>query len=247
MEVTYKTRGIILRREPYGEDDSRVFVYTQDCGKLDLIARGTQKLSSKLASHIEPLNLGEIMVVRGKQYDYLGSAISEDVFANTKGNYDKIAIAGEILKLVNDTVKEKQAEQEIFLLLKEFLEILNTNAETQNFASLLKILSMAFILKFLSLLGYAPELYKCVACQKELALDNNKFNFSKGGVICKTCGVQDGIAISKEVIEVMRLMLTQSWRDIGELKSANEIIIEAGKFISQCEEYCLVDFLRQRR
>src|SRR3989338_10081061 len=107
MEVTYKTQGIILRREQYGENDSRVFVYTRNFGKLDLGARGTQKLLSKLAAHIEPLNLGEIMAVRGRQYDYLGSIVSENIFSGLRGDYDKIRAAGEILKLVNDAVKEK--------------------------------------------------------------------------------------------------------------------------------------------
>jgi DNA repair protein RecO (recombination protein O) len=157
MEVTYKTRGIILRREPYGEDDSRVFIYTPDFGKLDLIARGTQKLSSKLAAHIEPLNLCEIMIVRGKQYDYLGSIVSEDVFFNIKNNYDKMATAGEIVKLVNDAIKEKQTEPEIFLLLREFLDFINV-IEGEQALVCFQILKSAFILKFLALLGYAPNL-----------------------------------------------------------------------------------------
>ena len=155
MEVTYKTQGIILTREPYGEDDSRVFIYTPDFGKLDLIARGTQKLSSKLAAHIEPLNFGEIMAIRGKQYDYLGSAISENIFAGIKSDYDKMAIAGEIVKLINGAIKEKQAEPEIFLLLKDFLNILNIDAKPAAFS--FDILKLVFILKFLSLLGYAPN------------------------------------------------------------------------------------------
>lgn len=237
MEVTYKTKGIVLRREPYNENDSRVFVYTRDFGKLDLIARGTQKLSSKLVSHIEPLNLCEIMVVRGKQYDYLGTIISEEVFAGVKDDYDKTVTAGEILKLVNDAVKEKQAEPEIFLLLQEFFKILNNG----------HILKSAFILKFLALLGYAPELDKCVVCQAELTLDNNQFSFAKGGVVCQRCGMPDGIPISNEAIKFMRLMLAQNLREIGELQLVTEIIAEAGKFIERCQEYCLVDFLSQKR
>ena len=82
------------------------------------------------------------MVVRGKQYDYLGTAISEEVFAGIKDDYDKTTVPGEILKLVNEVTKEKQAEQAIFLLLKEFFSILN-DVETRHGASLLEILFSA--------------------------------------------------------------------------------------------------------
>lgn len=197
MEVTYKTKGIVLRREPYNENDSRVFVYTRDFGKLDLIARGTQKLSSKLVSHIEPLNLCEIMVVRGKQYDYLGTIISEEVFAGVKDDYDKTVTAGEILKLVNDAVKEKQAEPEIFLLLQEFFKILNNG----------HILKSAFILKFLALLGYAPELDKCVVCSRQLQPGGNSFSYAAGGVVCGGCRQGEPL-LSDGAINTIRLILT---------------------------------------
>src|SRR3989338_9265300 len=246
MEVTYKTQGIILQREQYGENDSRVFVYTPNFGKLELVARGTQKLSSKLAAHLEPLNLCEIMVVRGKQYDYLGTAISEEVFAGIKDDYDKTTVAGEILKLVNEVTKEKQAEQAIFLLLKEFFSILN-DVETRHGASLLEILFSAFTLKFLSLLGYAPQLERCVVCQKTIELDNNKFSFSHGGMVCKMCNAPDSVAISNEAVKIMRLALTPNWQDILKLTIPNELRTETGRLATQFKEYCLVDFLRQKR
>ncbi len=205
MEVTYKTRGIILEREAYGENDSRVFIYTPDFGKLALVARGTQKLSSKLAAHLEPLNFCEIMVVRGKQYDYVGNAISEEVFAGIKDDYAKTAVAGEILKLVNEVTREKQAEREIFLLLKDFLAAVSIEYGPTPIR--LYILKFTFILKFISLLGYAPELDKCVVCRKKISGLNNKFNFAKGGVVCQLCDVKDCITISSEAIKAMCFLL----------------------------------------
>ena len=84
MEVSQKSKAIILKREAFLENNSRVFIYSQNFGKLDLVARGTQKISSKLAGHIEPLNLCEIMIIKGKQYNYLGSALCENSFLNIK-------------------------------------------------------------------------------------------------------------------------------------------------------------------
>ena len=69
MEETFNTKAIILKREPFWEADTRVVVYSLEKGKLHLIARGTKKISSKLAGHLEPMNFVDLMVVRGKQFD----------------------------------------------------------------------------------------------------------------------------------------------------------------------------------
>ena len=237
MEVTYKTQGIILQREQYGENDSRVFVYTSDFGKLELVARGTQKLSSKLAAHLEPLNLCEIMVVRGKQYDYLGTAISEEVFAGIKDDYDKTTVAGEILKLVNEVTKEKQAEQAIFLLLKEFFSILN-DVETRHGASLLEILFSAFTLKFLSLLGYAPQLERCVVCQRRLQTGGNSFSYVTGGVVCSGCCKGDR-ALSGTAINTLRLMLTAPLSTVADTNIKENVTAEATAVIREMRLYHL--------
>jgi len=155
MESTKKTKAIVLRREPFNENDSRVFVYTQYFGKLSLIARGTQKLSSKLVAHIEPLNLCEVMIIKGRQYDYLGSCISEDVFSGIKNDYNKSKVAGESARIIDGIVKGEEKDEQIFLMLNKFLEILNNN-EMNN--SQLILLKNVFVLKLVSLLGYQPNL-----------------------------------------------------------------------------------------
>jgi len=236
MEVTYKTQGIILQREQYGENDSRVFVYTPNFGKLELVARGTQKLSSKLSAHLEPLNLCEIMVVRGKQYDYLGVAISEEVFAGIKNDYGKTAAAGEILKLVNEVTKEKQAEQAIFLLLKEFLNALD--AETRHGASLFDVLKSTFTLKFLALLGYAPQLERCVVCQRQLQPGGNSFSYITGGVVCSGCRKGER-ALSDAAINTMRLMLTAPLSTLADANIKENFTVEATAVIKEMRLYHL--------
>ncbi|PIT93668.1 DNA repair protein RecO [Candidatus Falkowbacteria bacterium CG10_big_fil_rev_8_21_14_0_10_43_11] len=207
MEVTYKNQAIILAREPYGENDSRVFVYTRDFGKLDLVARGTQKLSSKLAAHIEPLNLGEIMVVRGKQYDYLGSVVSEKVFAGIKDNYEKTAAAGEIVKLIKEIIKDSEQDEQVFLMLNKFLEILNNNEIN---SSQLILLKSAFALKLISRLGYQPQL-------DDLKIGN--------------------IKASKKITAMAKLILQKKLNEIITIDIESELIKEFSKVINSYKLY----------
>ena len=88
MEETYRVKAIILNRQAFRENDVMVTVQSMDKGKLKLVARGVKKMQSKLAGHLEPLNLGDIMVVRGKQFNYVGSANAENCYANIKSDLE---------------------------------------------------------------------------------------------------------------------------------------------------------------
>ena len=157
MDATYTTKAIILRREPYHENDARVAIYTRDFGKLVLVARGARKLSSKLASHLEPLNVCDIMVVKGRQYDYVGSCVSEEVFFGLKNDYDTSLLGGNTAALVDYAIKGAEPDGRIFLMLEKFLTTLNAAAGKASFRRL-QTLQSAFCLKFVSLLGYRPRL-----------------------------------------------------------------------------------------
>ncbi|MFA5318341.1 MAG: DNA repair protein RecO [Patescibacteria group bacterium] len=208
-EATTKTKAIILRREPYLDNDSRVFVYSQDFGKLNLVVRGTQKLSSKLAAHIEPLNFCEIMIIKGKQYDYLGSCISEDVFSGIKKDYEKSIAAGEVLRIVDNIVKGEEKDEQIFFMLKKFLEVLNNITERRHGASA-HILKSAFILKLISLLGYQPKL-------DESRMGNNK--------------------ISLKLANFVQMILTMKFEEILNMEIEEKLASELNNAVNKYKQY----------
>ncbi|MFH1326084.1 MAG: DNA repair protein RecO [Candidatus Falkowbacteria bacterium] len=209
MEVTQKTKAIILKREAFNESNSRVFVYTQDFGKLDLVARGTNKLSSKLASHIEPLNLCEIMIIKGKQYNYLGSAVSENVFINIKNDYVKCIISGEVAQAVDQIIKGREKDEQIFLMLYRFLEVLN-NCGDNILECRLQTMRSAFILKLISMLGYQPDLD----------------NFKVGNILA-----------SKNVINIMKFALKNKFEDIAQADFTAELVKEFEQVVKQYKQY----------
>ncbi len=105
MEATYQIKAIILNRMAFSEDDTKVIIYSQTKGKLELVARGTKKIKSKLAGHVEPITLSDLMVVHGRQYDYVGNAVTQKSFANVKSDLDKLMIVGRIISIFNKIIK----------------------------------------------------------------------------------------------------------------------------------------------
>jgi len=206
MDETFQTSVIILNRLPFGEDDSKIIAYSPTKGKIELIARGTKKIKSKLAGHLEPITLTDLMVVPGKQYDYVGNAVSRISYANIKSDLDKLTVAGQVIGIFNKIIKSGQSERDIYELLNDFLTLLNLgNVNKADY----NLLASFFIIKLLSELGYKPELFYCVICKMKIKPSNNKFDLAKGGVICRDCSIkaagQYRLTIPDDGIKLLRL------------------------------------------
>ena len=218
MEETYLTEVITLNRQTFREDDLQATVYSRDRGKLFLIARGGKKAKSKLAAHLEPLCRTEIMVVRGWRYDYAGSAVSVDCHRQLKSDYDKISAAMLSVKKIVQTVREGVPDDNLFMLLRDFLKELNTGVLNPALAAAF------FSLKFLALSGFGPELYHCVSDRKKIAPGGNRFDFVKSGIVCPHCRASAGsLPITDDSIKIMRLVINEDFGQLKKVKTSVKI------------------------
>ena len=81
---TYITEGIVLKYYPYRDFDRIFTIYTKEHGKIDVIGKGTGKLLSKLAGHLEPYTVSKLMVADGRRWDVLTQSITLDAFSTLK-------------------------------------------------------------------------------------------------------------------------------------------------------------------
>jgi len=237
MEETYATKAIILNRIPWREDDIKVSLYSVDQGRLELIARGARKMKSKLAGHIEPISLVKVMIVRGKQLDYLGSAINEDGYLSIKNDLAKLAIAGQAINVFNRLIKPAETDKELFNYLRDFL----------NFIDELKIIKHQlwpdfFILKLLDKLGYRPELHNCLGCSKKITPQGNQFDLNRGGLICKNCVPVDKLnilTISDNNIKILREVINNDFEKLNNLEIDKQLVKEIKKIIGSFYQFYL--------
>ena len=139
MEASHNTKSIILSRQDFRENDVLVVFFNKERGVFSLIARGAKKKTSKLAGHIEPLNFVDLMIIRGRQYDYVGSVKNIETFPEIKNNLEKIKISIEILKIYKKLIKEGESENKLFSLLYDSLLTVNSNKVNLNlFYNLIK-------------------------------------------------------------------------------------------------------------
>lgn len=250
MDETYNLKAIILNQEPFRENDSRVAVFSLEKGKIELVARGTKKIMSKMAGHLEPISLVEIMAVRGRQFDYIGSAVGENHFINIKNDLEKLTIAGQAISIFNKLVKNGERDEKLFMVIKDYLDLLNSNElyvtrlltleRSDGGQVSYKLLFYYFILKLLAGLGYMPELHNCLVCRKKITPQGNSFDFKKGGVICEACSSDRNnniFNISGNCIKVMRFISEKEWSELLKLKIDDKLEKEAINIIGSFLKY----------
>ena len=67
----YKTTGFIYKIQNYADADKLVWILTKNNGKVNSIAKGVKKVTSKRAGHIDILNYNQFSFHKGRNLDTL--------------------------------------------------------------------------------------------------------------------------------------------------------------------------------
>ena len=80
---------IVLSRRNIREADQIISLYSLEKGKVEVLAKGIKKITSKNSAHLEPFCFSEIEIIPGKELDHLGSTQSLNSFLNIRNNLEK--------------------------------------------------------------------------------------------------------------------------------------------------------------
>jgi len=214
---TYKTEGIIIRRNNFRESSLILGIYTKDYGKIEAVARSARKEKGKLKGHLELFLHTDLILAQGRNVDTITSSLAAENFLSLRNSLKLLFPAYYILELVDRITIEKYKDERIFHLLKKVLLFLDKLADAETKQCLViakeapKIKRYLGVLFFqtslLGLTGFSPVLEKCVFCAKPLVPEKNYFSFELGGIIGKECALSDlsAVSISDNTIKLIRL------------------------------------------
>ncbi len=218
MFTHYRTLGLILKKENRGEADQLFTIYTEDFGKLEILGRAIRKITSKLRANTDIFYLSEIEFIQGKAYKTLTDAVLIDKFDVLRKSLRRFKIAKSIVEILNDLVRGQERDEAVWQLLVESFIKLNTRYKKKD--TVYKVYYY-FFWSFLFLLGYRPEIYNCVLCQKKLVPEKLFFGSKEGGVVCHKCSkdMETREYITPEVIKIIRVILKKDWSVLEKIKT----------------------------
>jgi DNA repair protein RecO (recombination protein O) len=192
----YRCEAIVLARMDYGEADRILTVYSRQHGKLRVIAKGARRPLSRLGPHLE----SRLMLAKGRELDVVTGAETIDAHLGIRGDLDAFGYASHMVEILSRLTEDRQENQAVFDLLASSLRVLADGVDPFHVAR-------HYELALLTLLGYRPELYRCIECRSALAAVPNQFAVGQGGFLCETCrGRESTRVVSVEAQKYLRAL-----------------------------------------
>ena len=190
MGRTYKADAVVLRSLRFGEADRVLHLYTAERGRVNAIAKGVRKTTSRFGGRLEPLTRAQLLLYEGSGELHTVSG-ADIVAAHAAVRADPYALA--VAQIGAEAVLKLHPEPEphprVFAGLVRFLEVLEGGVETGP-DPVADPLGIAFQLKLLALTGYLPHLGSCAGCGSPGPLVG--FSPEAGGAVCERCAGEAG-------------------------------------------------------
>ncbi len=171
-------------------------------GKISCVAKGARRPKSALLAGTQMFCFGEYLVFKGSQTYYINSVEPIEVFYNLRVDLDKLKYAVHINKIVQDVTHENQNCYKILQLLLNTLYIISETDKN------LDVVLGVFKLRLLCILGFTPQVMKCVNCGEKENLIG--FSIKDNGFKCEACGKQDTsiIQMSESTLSAIKYTVT---------------------------------------
>ena len=127
------------------------------------------------------------MLYKGSNTYNINSCETIEFFYNIRTDLEKYEYAVEITKIILEVTNENE---NCYRILQLYLNTLYMIAETD---TNLDLIVSIFKLRLMSIIGFKPQVEKCVHCGIEN--DIHYFSLKENGFLCSSCGKQDGSTI----------------------------------------------------
>lgn len=194
----YRTEAVILRRQDLGEADRLLTLYTPDKGKIRAVAKGVRRPGSRKAGHLELFVRSRLLLAKGRELDIITQAETIASYSGLRSDLMRLGQAAYAIELLDRFGVEEGDTQALYLLMIDTLERLERDPRPEN-------ASRFYQIRLLDLVGYRPELTRCVNCGQTIQPESQYFSAAQGGVLCPTCGpAAEARPLSLPALKVLR-------------------------------------------
>ena len=222
-----KTSGIVIKRMNFGEADRILTILTERFGKVKAIAKGVRKTKSRLAGSLEPFMVLDLQLHEGKSFFIVTGSVIEREFSEVHSNLQKTSQAFYIGEIADKILQENQRIHGVFEIFAEALAEIDVSGS--------EFLLRIFELRIIEASGFKPELYQCIHCKEKVTPEDNFWDSTEGGIICRSCQQKfhHGKRISDDLIKIFRLIDRGEYDLLKRVNLKKEIEEEAEAVLSE--------------
>lgn len=216
-------RGFVLREFPYKETSKIIEVFTENLGRISIIAKGALGKNSKTLTVTQRFVKAEYSLYKsGKEFYGIREASLIKSYSKSNKNFDIILYKSAIADLLLRTLDQIQIDVVYKLIDNTFAAF--EEAE-DNYINIF----LAFLFKYISFSGFKPNLSTCGVCGKEIK-GEYYFSARESSLVCEDdrYQVSDKIYITKEEFSYLKKILytsSDSLSAIGPPENINKLVI----------------------
>jgi len=213
-----KVTAISLARRNFKEKDKITTIITKEYGKFDIIAKGSQKVGSKLSGVCEPFTYSNIILSSLKDLAVISNADIKDTFPEIKSDLQKVSQAFYISELAVKTCPSWHPNPEIFNTLLSTLYIMENGTKGE-------IAARYFEIELISILGYKINCERCLCGKNCIFSEKVFFSPVVGSFLCKDCvNIHKSIGFPSAILSYIKALEVTLPQNIKNMMFSDAVI-----------------------
>lgn len=233
-----RSEAIVLRQRPIGDTDKVCVLLLPARGRIEAVARGVRKPTSRLAGHVDALSRGSFQLAQGRSMFIVTQAQTLDAWTELHEDVDRLSLAVSVAELIDRTAMPDMPSGTLYRLLRDTMARIAESGAP-------RAAVRWFQLRWFDEQGYKPELDHCVRCRTVLRPEGNGFAAGDGGAACPEChrgGL--GAPLSAPAFKLLRYMRRTSFERSAQVRLSAGVAREVDRHLSGLVEHALDGRLR---
>ncbi len=207
----YRDEGVVLRVQKLGEADRIITLLTRRHGRVRAVAKGVRRTRSKFGATVEPFSHVDLQLYAGRSLDIVVQAESLTAYGERLvADYGRYTAGTAVLETAERlTAEEREPSLRLFLLVVGALRALAGGGPDALAPRDPSMVLDAFLLRAMSVAGYAPALDGCARCGAPGP--HRAFSVPAGGTVCPACRPAAAASPDPAALRLMVDLLTGDW------------------------------------
>ena len=199
----YRDEGVVLRVQKLGEADRIITLLTKRHGRVRAVAKGVRRTRSKFGATVEPFSHVDLQLYAGRNLDIVTQADSLMAYGEQiVRDYARYTAGTAVLETAERlTAEEREPALRLFLLVIGALRALSERDPS--------LVLDAFLLRAMSVSGYALALLDCARCGA--SGPHRAFSVPAGGTVCVACRPAGTASPNPLSLALMADLLSGEW------------------------------------
>jgi len=201
----YRDEAVVLRTQKLGEADRIVALLTRRHGRVRAVAKGVRRTSSRFGSRLEPFMHVDLQLAEGRSLDVVTQAETLTPFGESVCSDYRLYTTGTAMLETAERLVAEEHEPSVqqYLLLLGGLRVLAQRERDPG------LVLDSFLLRSLSVAGYAPTFADCAACGRPGP--HRAFSAPAGGSLCGECRRPGMATPAEETVTLLAALLAGDW------------------------------------